>query len=108
MFVRARLRRLLLPLAFHAAAAATSAYFVWHAVNGQRGLKTSHEYEKQIADLQGDLDRLKAERERWSRRIALVRGDAIDRDVLEEESRLRLGRSHKYDLVILQPEKPAR
>ena len=108
MFVRTRLRRLLIPLAFHAAAAAISAYFVWHAVNGQRGLKTSLDYEKQIADLQSDLDRLKAERDRWAHRIALVKGDAIDRDVLDEESRILLGRAHKYDLVILGPEKAPR
>ena len=103
-----RLRKIVAPLAFHCLAGAASAYFVWHAANGQRGLKTGLEYEKQIADLQGELDRLTGERGRWSRRISLVKGDAIDRDVLDEEARLLLGRAHKYDVVILDPGKDTR
>ncbi len=101
MLILARLRAVAVPLLLHCAAGAASAYFVWHASNGQRGLKTSLEYEKQIADLQTDLDRLKTERTRWNRRISLVRGDTMDRDVLEEEARLILGRAHKYDVVVL-------
>ena len=101
MLILARLRSVAVPLLLHCVAGAGAAYFVWHASNGQRGLKTSLEYEKQIADLQSDLDRLKAERTRWSRRIALVRGDSIDRDVLDEEARLILGRAHRYDVVVL-------
>jgi cell division protein FtsB len=109
MLLLRRLRVILIPLVFHSAAAAASAYFVWHAVNGQRGLKTRNEYEAQIASLQGDLDRLAAERARWSRRIALVQGDTMDRDVLDEQARSILGRVSKYDVVILNPDKkPAR
>lgn len=107
MLLFARVRKVLIPLAFHCVAGAASAYFVWHATNGQRGLKTGLEYEKQIADLQGELDRLNGEVTRWGRRISLVRGESIDRDVLDEEARLLLGRSHKYDVVILDPEKDA-
>ena len=103
MLILARLRSVAVPLLLHCAAGAASAYFVWHAANGQRGLKTGLEYEKQIADLQSDLDRLSVEQTRWSRRVALVRGDSIDRDVLEEEARLLLGRAHKYDVVVLDP-----
>jgi cell division protein FtsB len=106
MLLRTRLRRLGVPLALYAVSGAVSAYFVWHAVNGQRGLKTSLDYGRQIAELQADLDRLNGERQRWSRKIALVKGEAIDRDVLEEQSRILLGRSHKYDLVVLNPQRP--
>ena len=102
MLILARLRSVAVPLLLHCVAGAASAYFVWHAANGQRGLKTGLEYEKQIADLQSDLDHLSVERTRWSRRVALVQGNAIDRDVLEEEARLLLGRAHKYDVVILE------
>jgi cell division protein FtsB len=104
MLLGRRLRNLVVPLTFHCVAAAASGYFVWHALNGQRGLKTRNEYEAQIAGLQGDLDRLTAERARWSRRIALVSGETMDRDVLDEEARLMLGRTGKYDVVILDPD----
>ena len=107
MLLFARLRRVMVPLAFHCVAGAASAYFVWHAANGQRGLKTGLDYEKQIADLQTELDTLTGERGRWSRRISLVKGDAIDRDVLDEEARTLLGRTNKYDVVILDPDRDA-
>lgn len=105
MLLFARVRKVLIPLALHCAAGAASAYFVWHAANGQRGLKTGLEYEKQIADLQGDLDKLGKERTRWGRRIALVRGEVLDRDILDEEGRVILGRVNKYDVIILDSDK---
>lgn len=105
MLLFARVRKVLVPLALHCAAGAASAYFVWHAANGQRGLKTGMEYEKQIADLQTELDGLRAELARWGRRIALVRGDTMDRDILDEEARIILGRSRKYDVIILDPDR---
>lgn len=105
MLLFARVRKVLIPLALHCAAGAASAYFVWHAANGQRGLKTGLEYEKQIADLQGELDKLGSERARWGRRIALVRGEVLDRDILDEEARVILGRAHKYDVIILDSDK---
>lgn len=105
MLLFVRVRKVLVPLALHCAAGAAAAYFVWHAANGQRGLKTGLEYEKQIADLQAELDGLNAERARWGRRIALVRGDAMDRDILDEEARVILGRSQKYEVIVLDPDK---
>lgn len=105
MLLFVRVRKVLVPLALYCAAAAASSYFIWHAANGQRGIKTGLEYEKQIAELQQELDRLRGELTRWSHRIALVRGDSIDRDILDEEARLILGRAHKYDVIILDPEK---
>ena len=36
-----------------------------------------------------------------SRRIALLSGTTIDRDMLDEETRARLGRVNKDDLIVL-------
>lgn len=100
MVVRTRLRRILLPLALYCVSGGVGSFFVWHAVNGDRGLKVSDEYEKSIAMLDKQLTATKAERVEWQHRIDLMRGETIDRDILEEEARVMLDRVGKNDLVI--------
>jgi cell division protein FtsB len=103
MTFRFVLRALILPTLVYGLVGLVAAYFVWHGVNGQRGLKAGVEYEQRIAELRTELAGLAAERGQWERRIALIRGEAIDADLLEEEARIGLGRVHRNDLVILLP-----
>jgi cell division protein FtsB len=101
--LRAIARSLAAPLSLYALAGLVTVYFVWHGVNGQRGLKAGEEYEQRLAQLRFDRDLLKLERMQWDRRIALIRGEEVDADILDDEARARLGRVHKNDLVILTP-----
>jgi cell division protein FtsB len=106
--VSLRLRAYSLPIAFYCFAALVSGYFLWHALNGQRGLKTRDEYTQRVAELQSTLAGLKTERARWTRKIDLVRGEEIDRDVLDEQTRITLGRVNRNEVVILLPSTHAR
>jgi cell division protein FtsB len=101
--LRAILRSLVFPLSLYALSALVASYFIWHGVNGQRGLKASTEYEMKIAQLRDELEALTAERTRWERKIALIRGDQVDADILEDEVRSKLGKVHKNEVVILTP-----
>lgn len=101
--VRTRLRANIAPIVFHVFSALVAGYFVWHALHGQRGLKTRDENAEKVAELQSTLDGLRAERARWRRNIDLVRGEAVDRDILEEQTRIELGRIQKNEVVILDP-----
>ena len=103
MVVRTRLRGILLPLLLYCVAGGIGSYFVWHAINGERGLKTNDEYERKITLLRDELAATKADRGHWQHRIDLLRGQAIDRDLLEEEARVLLDRVHKDDLVVFLP-----
>lgn len=105
MVKRTRLRRFLIPLVLYCVSGGFGGYFVWHAVNGDRGLKVSEEYEKTIAMLQKEQAAAKTERDQWEHRIALMSGKAIDRDLLEEEARVTLDRVSKNDLVIFLPQR---
>jgi cell division protein FtsB len=101
MVIRRRLRAILFPLLLYSLSGAADAYFIWHAVNDERGLKTNEDYERQIASLRLDLRNLQDEGESWGRKITLLRGETIDRDLLEEEARARLGRVDKNDLIVI-------
>jgi cell division protein FtsB len=104
MMLRHIMRSLLFPCLLYCVAGLVASYFVWHGVNGQRGLKTGEEYAERLADLRRELAALAVERGQWERRIALMRGDAIDADMLEEQARVTLGRIHRDEVVILTPQ----
>jgi cell division protein FtsB len=100
MVIRRRLRSILLPLLLYAVSGSISSYFIWHAVHGDRGLKTKEEYRGQMAILITENAGLRAERDQLDRRVSMMRAEAVERDILEEEARVQLGRVHKNDVVI--------
>jgi cell division protein FtsB len=103
MVIRRRLRAVLFPLTLYCVSGAAGAFFIWHAVNGQRGLKTQDEYQGTIAGLQEQLRSLKADSAVWRRRIELINRVVVDRDLLDEKARSLLGRDDKNDLIVLLP-----
>jgi cell division protein FtsB len=101
MVVRKRARKILIPLALYGVSGLVVGYFVHHANTGARGLDAKRQLKIQERDVAAELDTLKTERAEWERRIALLRSDQIDRDLLEERARSLLGRVHRNDLVII-------
>ena len=104
MVKRRRLHAFLVPLGLYSVSGAVSSYFVWHAVHGNRGLLAKEEYSQQVAVLQGEYNRLKSDRQALERRIAMLRAESVERDILEEEARVQLGRVHRNDVVIFLPQ----
>jgi len=101
MVVRKRARKILIPLALYGVSGLMAGYFVHHAHTGSRGLGAKRQLNIQERDVAAELETLKTERAEWERRIALLRSDQIDRDLLEERARSLLGRVHRNDLVII-------
>src|SRR3712207_4065834 len=100
MVVRRRARRILVPLALYALSAGVVGYFVHHAHSGARGLEARQQYKIKAYQIKQELEAVRTERTEWERRIALLRSDQIDRDLLEERARVLLGQVHRNDLVI--------
>jgi cell division protein FtsB len=108
MVVRTRARAILFPILFYVVLGVASGYLVWDAWNGQRGLKTKAEYANQMQGLGAQLKALQAERQGWQRRVALMRPEAVDRDLLDEEARAVLDRVGKNDLVVFTAQNAGR
>ena len=104
MVTHHRLKGIALPLLLYCVSGAIGSYFVWHATNGERGLKAKGEYKRQMASLGQDFLALQAERVQWQRRVELMRGEVIDRDILDEEARIVLDRLNRNDVVVFLPE----
>src|SRR5437868_13832521 len=100
MVTRTRIRSALSALALYAAAALIIGYFWAHAHSGDHGLKAKQDLVQQAADLGRELDQLKAERAAWEHRVALLRPNAVDPDLLEERARAQLDYTHPRDLTL--------
>ena len=103
MVVRTRLASILLPLVFHVLSGAVGGFFVWHAFHGERGINADLEYRRQMTDIETQLLKVRAEKAEWQKRIDLLRGPEIDRDLLDEEARNLLNRVSKNDLLVFLP-----
>jgi cell division protein FtsB len=67
------------------------AYFSYHAIAGERGLIRLYFMERQIVALEGKDSVLEQERDRWQKKVVMLRPGSIDRDLLEEQARSVLG-----------------
>jgi cell division protein FtsB len=103
MVIRRRIRSILVPLALYAVSAGVVGYFMHSARIGNRGLDAKQSLKVEIYELGQNLDAARTEHQMWDRRLALMRADQVDRDLLEERARIMLGRVHKNDLVIVGP-----
>ena len=75
-------------------------YFVYHAVQGDRGIFAWLKLTQQVQDARGTLDSVSAEWEALERRTSLLRPDNLDPDMLSERARAVLGLAHPDDVVI--------
>jgi len=100
MVVRTRLRSIVLPIVFYLVLGVASGYLVWGASNGEHGLKAKLKYDAEAETLNTELAALKEERARWERRVAALRPESVDRDLLEEEAHAKLDRVNKDEVVI--------
>jgi cell division protein FtsB len=103
MAVKTRARAILIPIVFYLVLGSASAWLVWGASQGDRGLKANAQYDAEFAKLQVELDQLRTDHDRWRRRVESMRSEAVDRDLLDEEARARLDRVGKDDVVIFVP-----
>ena len=101
MVTRKRLRAFLNALTLYALAALLIGYFGVNAYSGNRGLKAKEDIDRQIAALTSELERLHGEDVQWQRRIALLKSDDIDPDMLDERARALLDDVDPNDLTLM-------
>lgn len=76
------------------------AYFVYHAVEGDRGLSALVRLNEQAQLARLTLEELSSERAALDRRVALLRPNNLDPDLLEERARAILNWVRPDELVI--------
>lgn len=90
------LRRLWMPLV----AAAVLAYFGFHAFSGSFGIWAMDRLNGDAARLSAELDGLKAEHDRLEKRVATVRPNSLNADVVDMQARMALNVMRPDEVVI--------
>jgi cell division protein FtsB len=101
MVTRTRLRAVLTALGLYTVAALIIGYFGVNAYTGAHGLKAKQDLAQQQAALTRELDRIRGERREWEQRLALMRADNLDPDLLDERARAKLDYAHPRDLTLI-------
>jgi cell division protein FtsB len=96
-----RRRAILTTLGLYIFAAMFIGYFAVNAFTGNHGLRAQADLDQQLASMDQELAQLKTERQHWEHRVALLRSDRIDPDMLDERARSLLGYADPRDLIYL-------
>lgn len=75
-------------------------YFVYHAVEGDRGLLAFFRLTHDIVESQAALEQVTAERQALEVRVSRLRNDSLDRDLLEERARAILNYVRPDEVVV--------
>ena len=102
MVIRTRLHRILQTVTLYAVAALMIAYFGFHAYHGDHGIRAKQEFLAEIAALNTELKGLKRERAEVERRVALMRTEALDPDMLDQRAREILNFADPRELVLIE------
>ena len=108
MVTRKWLRAGLFALVLYIVAGAVIGYFGLNAYSGNRGLRAKQDLDEQIAQLNGELAGLRAERATWERRVLLLRSGSIDPDMLDGRARALLNYADPRELTLRlkRPDRP--
>jgi cell division protein FtsB len=93
---QSKVRPLLLPLG----CLLIMGYFAYHAVEGDYGLFALDKLRDRTASLEAELATARAERRRLESRVALMRPESLDRDMIDERAREALNMADAKDIVI--------
>jgi cell division protein FtsB len=76
-----------------------TAYFLWNAAQGDRGLASQPARQQELAAARAEQARAEADLAVWDRRINSLR-TRIDTDLLDERARAMLNRSDPADIIV--------
>ena len=76
------------------------AYFVLHLLQGDRGYINLQKLERQKHVVAMEHQHLIDKRQKLEHRVTLLRGPKLDRDLLEEQARAKLGYVSAHDTVL--------
>jgi cell division protein FtsB len=102
MVTRRRLRTVLTTLGLYLGAALLIGYFGVNAYTGAHGINARQGLDLQLARLTSERDTLKSERQQWERRVALLKSQSLDPDLLEERARALLDYVDPRDLTLMR------
>src|ERR1700752_311826 len=95
--LKRRLRQVIGPMI----GACVFGYFVYHAIQGDRGIIAWMQIGQQLVESQATLAMLTAERQEIEHRVALLSPGSLDPDLLDERARVMLNVAEPDDRLVI-------
>ncbi len=76
-------------------------YFIYHSLNGERGIFAYQRLSKELQTKREILNKLSAEKAQLENKVKLISKDKVDLDMLDELARKKLGLAGKNDIMII-------
>jgi cell division protein FtsB len=102
MVSRKRFHSFFTGLGLYAGASLLIGYFAVNAYTGERGLRAQQDLDLEYAQLYGQVEKLKVERDYWQKKVDALKSN-IDPDLLDERIRSNLNYLDKRDLTLIHP-----
>jgi cell division protein FtsB len=81
-------------------------YLSFHAISGERGVLAWFKASRELELVKAELERAKMESAAISSKVALLKNDSVDLDMLDEQARRILGFARPDEVVILRSKQP--
>jgi cell division protein FtsB len=85
---------------------ALTSYFVYHTIEGERGLRAWREINRQLHVANDALATVQGERDALSHKVGGLNPNHVDPDLLDQQIRSTLDLVKPDEIVILQPNRP--
>jgi cell division protein FtsB len=82
---------------------AVTVYFGWYGLNGAHGQKALPARQAALTAAQADLIAATAERGDWQQRVASLKSDQLDPDMLDQQARSVLNLAQPNEIVVPYP-----
>lgn len=76
-------------------------YFIYHSLNGERGIFAYRRLSQELDVKRGVLANLTIEKDRLENKVKLISKDKVDLDMLDELARKKLGIAGKNEIMII-------
>jgi cell division protein FtsB len=97
--IRRRSRFLIGPLL----GAALTSYFVYHTIEGDRGLRAWREINQQLRVAKDQYARIETERDALEHRVDGLKPNHVDPDLLDQQIRTQLDLVSPGEVILMQP-----
>ncbi len=96
-------KRFMLSLVWPVLLMGVTVYFGWYGLNGARGQKAVPQRQQWLKQAQSELAATQAAHDALEQRVASLKAEHIDPDMLDERSRAVLGLSQPGEIVVQYP-----
>ena len=87
--------------------AALTSYFVYHTIEGDRGLRAWREITQQLRVASDQLATVAAERDALAHKVAGLDPNHVDPDLLDQQIRQTLDLVAPNEIIVMQPKAPS-